>query len=412
MSKKKLTIKDIAKLAGVSIATVSRVINRNGKVAPETEKKILQVMEENHYVPNLLAKGFRTQKFTTIGIIVPDISIEFFSKIAKKVQTIFFEKGYATIICNTNEDYKMERQCINMLQAQHVGGIIHIVSVTTEKEKKTSIPTVYMDREPAYGNTKKDMVLIESDNVSGGYQVTNEMIKNGCKNIICFCPKDKGSTHIKRWEGYCKAMEETGGKPRLVSLDNVSEVDAYEKAIELFGKDKEIDGVFATTDLIAIGVLKALKELKNYVNNPEENITYLQELKFCYEDLITVLEKYSELFRNNHITSDELEDLKEDISAYYFEWFSGLASDMEWLMDHIDTVSGAIEDIKELEHDYEICSCDQDGILYNGAGKKIAQIEDYKTNSLKYNSIKKDDDGIFYAYDKNNEKIGKVRFIK
>jgi len=106
------------------------------------------------------------------------------------------------------------------------------------------------------------MVLIESDNVSGGYQATNEMIKKGCKNIICFCPKDKGSTHIKRWEGYCKAMEETGGKPRLVSLDNVSEVDAYEKAIELFGKDKEIDGVFATTDLIAIGVLKALKELK------------------------------------------------------------------------------------------------------------------------------------------------------
>lgn len=107
-----------------------------------------------------------------------------------------------------------------------------------------------------------------------------------------------------------------------------------------------------------------------------------------------------------------MEDLKEDISAYYFEWFSGLASDMEWLMDYIDTVSGAIEDIKELEHDYEIYSCDQDGILYNGAGKKIAQIEDYKTNSLKYNSIKKDDDGIFYAYDKNNEKIGKVRFIK
>ena len=94
-------------------------------------------MEENHYVPNLLAKGFRTQKFTTIGIIVPDISIEIFlAKIAKKCRLLFLKEEYATIICNTNEDYKMERQCINMLQAQHVGGIIHIVSVTTEKEKK------------------------------------------------------------------------------------------------------------------------------------------------------------------------------------------------------------------------------------------------------------------------------------
>ncbi|MFQ6929787.1 MAG: hypothetical protein ACLRR3_01445 [Eubacterium sp.] len=131
------------------------------------------------------------------------------------------------------------------------------------RRKRTSLPTVYIDREPAYGNTKKDMVLIESDNVSGGYQATNEMIKNGCKNIICFCPKDKGSTHIKRWDGYCKAMEETGGKPRLVSLDNVSEVDAYEKAIELFGKDKEIDGVFATTDLIAYRCIKGIKRIKN-----------------------------------------------------------------------------------------------------------------------------------------------------
>lgn len=262
MSKKNVSIKDIARMSGVSIATVSRVINQNGKVAPETEKRILQVMEENHYVPNLLAKGFRTQKFTTIGIIVPDISNEFFSKIAKKVQTIFFEKGYSTIICNTNEDYKMERQCINMLQAQHVGGIIHIVSVTTEKEKKTPIPTVYIDREPAYGKTKEGIALVESDNVSGGYQATLEMIKNGCRNIVCFCPKDKGSTHIKRWEGYSKAIEEIGGKPILASLENVSEKDAYSKAIELFTNKKEIDGVFATTDLIAIGVLKALKELK------------------------------------------------------------------------------------------------------------------------------------------------------
>ena len=104
------------------------------------------------------------------------------------------------------------------------------------------------------------MVLIESDNVSGGYQATNEMIKKGCKKIICFCPKDKGSTHIKRWDGYCKAMEETGGKPRLVSLDNVSEVDVYEESQELLLKKKEIDGAPATTELNCHRNIKSIKK--------------------------------------------------------------------------------------------------------------------------------------------------------
>ena len=165
--KNNVSIKDIAKMAGVSIATVSRVINKSGKVAKETEEKILQIMKENNYVPNLLAKGMRTNKVTTIGIVIPDISNEFFSKIAKQIQTLFFNKGYASIICNTSEDDKIEKQCIEMLQAQQVGGIIHIVSEKANKENKILIPTVYLDREPKFSNKRKDMAIIESDNLSG-----------------------------------------------------------------------------------------------------------------------------------------------------------------------------------------------------------------------------------------------------
>lgn len=84
-----LSIKDIARMAGVSIATVSRVINKNGKVAKDTEKKILKVMEENNYVPNLLAKGFRTRKSTVIGIVVPDIANEFLAELRRKCRCFF-----------------------------------------------------------------------------------------------------------------------------------------------------------------------------------------------------------------------------------------------------------------------------------------------------------------------------------
>ena len=246
-----LSIKDIARMAGVSIATVSRVINKNGKVAKDTEKKILKVMEENNYVPNLLAKGFRTRKSTVIGIVVPDIANEFFSRIAQKVQMLFFEKGYATIICNTNEDYKLENQCLDMLQAQQVGGIIHIVSSTRKREKAVPMPTVYIDREPMYIKND-DVVVVESDNVSGGYQATKEMLEKGCKNILCLSPEHNVSTHKKRYLGYLKAIEEAGLESHLVYAGSISMEDGYEQTKKYFKENPTIDGVFATTAISTI----------------------------------------------------------------------------------------------------------------------------------------------------------------
>ena len=270
-----LSIKEIAKKGGVTNATVSRVINKNGKVAKDTEKKILKVMEENNYVPNLLAKGFRTRKSTVIGIVVPDIANEFFSRIAQKVQMLFFEKGYATIICNTNEDYKLENQCLDMLQAQQVGGIIHIVSSTRKREKAVPMPTVYIDREPMYIKND-DVVVVESDNVSGGYQATKEMLEKGCKNILCLSPEHNVSTHKKRYLGYLKAIEEAGLESHLVYAGSISMEDGYEQTKKYFKENPTIDGVFATTDIIAIGAMKALKEL---------NIKVPQEVKvFGYDD--------------------------------------------------------------------------------------------------------------------------------
>ena len=242
-----VSIKDIAKMAGVSIATVSRVINKSGKVAKETEEKILQIMKENNYVPNLLAKGMRTNKVTTIGIVIPDISNEFFSKIAKQIQTLFFNKGYASIICNTSEDDKIEKQCIEMLQAQQVGGIIHIVSEKANKENKILIPTVYLDREPKFSNKRKDMAIIESDNLSGGYIATDAMIKKGCKNIICLSPKDVVSTHKKRCQGYAYAMNENRLNLKIIIVDNVSLEEGYNKTKEYIKNNK-------------IGAIKAIKE--------------------------------------------------------------------------------------------------------------------------------------------------------
>ena len=95
----------------------------------------------------------------------------------------------------------------------------------------------------------------------------------------------------------------------------------------------------------------------------------------------------------------------------YKEWFEDLSNDMDFFMDYIDTVSQAIDTINELKDDNEISNCDDDGFLYNGAGKKIAQIENYKNKSLTYDYIE-EDENTYYAYDENNKKIGKVTWLK
>ena len=123
------------------------------------------------------------------------------------------------------------------------------------------MPTVYIDREPMYLEGE-EVVVVESDNVEGGYQATTEMIENGCKNVICISPEHNVSTHKNRYLGYRKAMDEAGLKSKLIKTGKISQIDGYEKAKKYIRENKNVDGIFSTTDIIAIGVMKALKELK------------------------------------------------------------------------------------------------------------------------------------------------------
>ena len=116
MPDKKISIRDIAEKSGVSVATVSRVINQNGRYSAETEARVRQIMEEYNYVPNLLARGLRQQQVPEIGIIVPDITNEFFGRLVVQIESELFEHGYTLTICNTNEDRMIERRYLEMIR--------------------------------------------------------------------------------------------------------------------------------------------------------------------------------------------------------------------------------------------------------------------------------------------------------
>lgn len=256
----KITIKEIAKITGVSSATVSRVLNDNGRFSEETRKKVLSAIEKFDYQPNITAKSLRTSKSKTIGVIVPDITNEFFASVVLAIENQCLPFGYSVFICNTNEDEERESTYIKDLKAKGVDGLIYLSGKMDVPNDliKAGIPVVCIDRNP----NNENVVFIESDNTGGGYKATEELLKKGCKRIVMLKDCRDVSPMINRFQGYRNALADYGIEfnPDLI-LNTRVEVSSAQQAIsELIRKGNPFDGIFAATDGLALGALLALTE--------------------------------------------------------------------------------------------------------------------------------------------------------
>lgn len=272
MKSNQISIKEIAKFCDVSVATVSRVINNNGRFSEETRKRVLDAIEKYQYNTNTVAKALRMQKSNTIGIIVPDIGNEFFSTIVHEIERYFFEKGFSTFICNTDKSKDKERAYIKSLDSKMVDGLI---CISGQEEIEASllsrnIPIVTIDRRPKMTN---NLAIIESDHFHGGYLATKHLIKKGCKNIIVLTKKNRLSSINDRIEGFKMALAEHRIPFTLNSVVETSDnrkhnIDAAREAIRNELKSgRTFDGVFATNDWLALGVVREL--LDSGVKVPE-----------------------------------------------------------------------------------------------------------------------------------------------
>ena len=280
---------EIAKLSGVSIATVSRILNKNGRYSPETEKKVMDIINKYGYKVNLSAKSLRTSKTQSIGIIVPDITNEFFAKIIRSVEISLLQKGYTLFVCDSNEDGEIEEKHISSLAAKDVDGIIYI-STKPDVQKiydEYKIPVVYIDRRPKNAGT-----LIISDNEMGGFLATEELIKSGCRKIVMLRDKHDYSTVLHRKKGYIDAHEKYGIQmnTKLIIKSQVNYFSAHDAIKDLIDSETEFDGIFCNNDLMATGALHALREAKIKVPKNVKIVgfdgTYLSEI--CDPPLTTV----------------------------------------------------------------------------------------------------------------------------
>jgi len=260
----KLTIKDIAKLAGVSTATISMVVNKKDeRISVATREKVLRIIEENGYVPNRIASSMVTKSTKTIGLVIPDIANPFFPELARGVEDRANAAGYNVILCNSDNKLEKEDSYIEMLQEKMVDGIIFNASSrrieVSNVLKKVKLPVVTVDRE-ILGLTNQGKITV--NNEKGAFEAVNHMRKNNYNNIVHISGPMTSKTAKERYTGYLKALnlnEDDMESSKLYEGSFTSEW-GYDAVKKIVSSNQEFDGIFCGNDMIALGALKALKE--------------------------------------------------------------------------------------------------------------------------------------------------------
>ncbi len=256
-----LSTKEIARLAGVSDATVSRVINNHPNVAPDTKARVETVIQQHGYMRNMVARGLRRQQSDIIGVIIPDVTNEFFARIVLSVQDALLSHGFLAVMCNINENAALEEASLKMFKAQSIAGLIYISGHSSgDMAPLRDVPTIYIDRDPV-GMADTNMALITSDNREGGRLAARELMEKGCRKIAIMTDKRKVSSYTDRFEGFCQALQEKGlpVDPRLIlKMEEVTFGEAQKLVAGLISSGAVFDGLFCANDCAAVGALTEL----------------------------------------------------------------------------------------------------------------------------------------------------------
>ncbi|PKM50511.1 MAG: LacI family transcriptional regulator [Firmicutes bacterium HGW-Firmicutes-7] len=260
----KITIKHIAQEAGVSTATVSKVINKKDEhISAATVDRIMKIVKEYNYIPNGLASSMVTKKTKTLGLLIPDITNPFFPEIARGVEDKANEENYSVIFCNTDDDLVKEEKCLAMLIEKMVDAIIIVPSAERTKDfnslKNISIPIVFVDRDLEIDFFTAKVLV---DNYEGSYNAVTYLIENEYRKIAFITGPSSTKTSQQRLEGYKKALEDGCIRyDEKYVLEGTFKREWGKQAIQQLIEQKiDFDAVYCGDDIIAIGAMKALKE--------------------------------------------------------------------------------------------------------------------------------------------------------
>ncbi|AGB42375.1 transcriptional regulator [Halobacteroides halobius DSM 5150] len=259
-----LTIKDVAKEAGVSYATVSRALNDHPDVNEDTRKRILKIASEIGYQPNVIARGLVSQETKTIGLLIPDITNPFFPEVARGVEEAAIEAGYNIFLCNTNWSKEREEHYIDALLQKQVDGLIITPSSENldhlERLLNSKVKTVFVSSFIKH----PDFTSIIVDNVTGAQRAVQHLIERGHKKIGFVGAGEDRFANQERLKGYKQALEANNIEIRPKYIKNqegsYKRKSGYYLMKELLSLDQYPTAVFSYNDLLALGAIQAIRE--------------------------------------------------------------------------------------------------------------------------------------------------------
>lgn len=251
----KPTIRDVAKKANVSVATVSRVINEKGYVYEETRKTVLKIIDELGFEPNQLARSLTNHRSKMIGVIVPHIGTTFYGQLIEGIEQAALSYGYKTMLCNTQDNNQREIDYLKIFEQYNVEGII-VASNFQNKDKleQLNIPIVSVDH-----LINDESPSITCNNENGGQVAAKALIESGAKNILLLRGPSFLITSQERTRGFLEITEQYGCTVDIHDFDLI-EPDA-EFIYQYLKNNPHVDGIFAMSDTLALIALGCLQQL-------------------------------------------------------------------------------------------------------------------------------------------------------
>lgn len=260
----KVTITDIADIAGVSVATVSRVINNKSKgVSDATRQRIWKIIEENNFQPSAIARGLVTKTSKIIGLLIPDITNPYYPALAKGVEDAATDKGYNVILCDGGNSPDKERSHLDFLNEHYVSGIIYsnaqeISEATFEQLKKRKMTTIFVDSKTATGRAYN----VHVDNKKAMKEVVKYLHDSGHRRIAFLGGNPESYSTIRRFEGYLEALDDlyiAYDDDLVVNGDYIIGT-ARKKVRELLSRNVDFTALICCNDLMAIGAYEVFEE--------------------------------------------------------------------------------------------------------------------------------------------------------
>lgn len=253
-------MKDVAQRAQVSSATVSRTLNGDTRVSEEVRERVLEAVRVLGYRPNRVARSLRRQTTETIGVVVSDIENPHFTRAVRAIEDAAFSRGYRVILCNTDETAAKQRAYLEMLAAEQVSGVIIAPADPADSTiswlMDLNIPVVAFDR--SVDDERADAVF--ADNAQAGRLATEHLLSQGRAKIGFIAGRPEIQTGAQRLDGYLSVMRARGLEP-AVGMGHFRLEEARNATRKLINEHPELDGLVVANNLMAIGALRALREV-------------------------------------------------------------------------------------------------------------------------------------------------------